>query len=687
MMQKNIDVIIMMSLVMLVFCLQPVLAAEAPALLSSWSDLDSAVEVVYDGLTNSLVRFPPGGASYDLSEGYLMFAPGSEIEAATNLFALSPRFEIPVWTLHITETQSMGRVWLYTGEADAPFRTNSVPVDFDPDGWVNDLYGAVPGWLNASEETEWYKDRDRSHLRVTLSLICSNDWPLLEDAWQSALTNSPLVDTNRVAFMEIDFQNGQLLSLQLYTPTNPMPVEIYSATDLSTNGIWSFAGFLNATGPFDWWLVPIAIGGSNGVSPSLLSWSQANEAGEGETPFEPKDIPGDSAAFWERAFFNAARADVDTDGDEISDGREYLVHGTNPALADSDDDGLSDRAELYQYMTDPNLRDCDDDTIPDGWEVSGGMNPFDATDITGDPDNDHLYNLHEYWIDSDPQVADTSNYAIADAMKAVDLNISGLVASAAINIFSVQDHAATNYIRNTNCWAAAYDLTCCSPWNSYSDAFGTGKNRAGTLISPRHVLFAAHYDHITTNDVLRFVDQNNNVIERRLIAKKQHPGYPPGYPDFYPDFTVGLLESDVPTNQISFAKVLPDDYRDSIGSGRFLPSLCLDQEEKALIADLVDVVQTNLIEGVDQILTVFDYPVDSKRLEFSEEIILGDSGNPAFLIMDGQLVLLAVWTYGEAGAGSSVTEFKADLNQLMTDLGGGYQLTEIDLSGFSSLVH
>ncbi len=192
MMQKKIDVIIMMSMAIQVFCSQPVPAAETPPLLSTWSDLDSAVEEVYDGLTNSLVRFPPGSASYDLAKGYLLFAPGSEIEAETNRFALSPRFGLPVWTLRITETQSMDRVWLYAGAEYAPFRTNSVPVGFDPDGWVSALYGAPPGWLSSAEQREWYKDRDRARLRVMLSLICSNDWPLLKDAWQSALATDQL---------------------------------------------------------------------------------------------------------------------------------------------------------------------------------------------------------------------------------------------------------------------------------------------------------------------------------------------------------------------------------------------------------------------------------------------------------------------------------------------------------------
>ena len=38
------------------------------------------------------------------------------------------------------------------------------------------------------------------------------------------------------------------------------------------------------------------------------------------------------------------------------------------------------------------------------------------------------------------------------------------------------------------------------------------------------------------------------------------------------DYAVGLLDSDVPTNQISFAKVLPDNYADYIRTGRGLPS-------------------------------------------------------------------------------------------------------------------
>jgi len=63
----------------------------------------------------------------------------------------------------------------------------------------------------------------------------------------------------------------------------------------------------------------------------------------------------------------------------------------------------------------------------------------------------------------------------------------------------------------------------------------------------------------------------------------------------------------------------------------------------------------------------------------------GDSGNPMFIIVNDQPVLLTVWTSGGPGRGTSVTAFKDDINGMMNDLGGGYQLEEIDLSGFNVL--
>ncbi len=265
---------------------------------------------------------------------------------------------------------------------------------------------------------------------------------------------------------------------------------------------------------------------------------------------------------------------------------------------------------------------------------------------------------------------------MANAVLAIDSRIAGRNPTNALPLFVDYLANAANgvFIRNTNCWAADIDLTCCSPWNSFS-----GQYRAGTLISPRHVLFAAHFDQIPTNSILKFVDRQNNVIERRLIAKKQHPSYSSA--TNYPDFCVGLLDSNVPTNQIAFARVLPANYGAYIQEGRCLPSVRLDQEEKATVGDVRSVA--DLVKSMFR--ATFDVPAASARAALYEGLVNNDSGNPAFLILAGEPVILTVWTGAGAGIGTSVVALKSDIDSIMADLSIGYQMEEACLFEFTLL--
>ncbi|MGB7157114.1 MAG: hypothetical protein WBD40_03545 [Tepidisphaeraceae bacterium] len=235
-------------------------------------------------------------------------------------------------------------------------------------------------------------------------------------------------------------------------------------------------------------------------------------------------------------------------------------------------------------------------------------------------------------------------------------------------LFSTQDHAAGTYVRNASAWCADLDLTCISPWNGSG-----GVRQAGTLVSPRHLVNAEHYPY-GPGTVVRFVTHGNQVFSRTVTAAVNVG--PPNSTDAYDsDVRVCLLDSDVPAS-ISFAKVLPADVEDRFGESLAVgvPGFGLDQEEKASVRDLI---------RIDNWVT-YRVPHDATRQAFYDPIVGGDSGNPAFLVVDGELVLVATWTSGGWGHGPDYSRYLDEINGAMTTLGGGYQLTEADLSGFPS---
>lgn len=256
----------------------------------------------------------------------------------------------------------------------------------------------------------------------------------------------------------------------------------------------------------------------------------------------------------------------------------------------------------------------------------------------------------------------------------IDNALDGKTASTALAVFSTQDHATPTYVRNVDCWGASFAsaLTAISPWNSQG-----GPYYAGILVSPRHVVFATHFMP-AAGATIRFITTGNVVITRTLsavTALTQSQAY-------YPDLAVGKLDSDVP-GTIAFARVLPSGWTaklPSLSAATAVPCIGLDQEEKLLVKELA--ILPSATSPWAQVTMMM--PANAQRRAFYEDIVGGDSGNPACLVVNGQLVLLTCWTSGGAGSGSSVYAFKSALNAAMTSLGGGYTLTDADLSGFTS---
>lgn len=236
--------------------------------------------------------------------------------------------------------------------------------------------------------------------------------------------------------------------------------------------------------------------------------------------------------------------------------------------------------------------------------------------------------------------------------------IAGLASSGSeLNVFAVANGAT--FVRNPSFWASGIDLSCASPWNSTG-----GSQRAGTLVSPRHVVFCEHASFYPANGAtMYFVSAQGEVVTRTLESTVFAAG----------DIRLGVLDSDVPAS-INFARVLPTDWTASlpgIDSAFGLPVIVLNQQERAGISSLTNLATSRFGNS---------YPAG--YADYYQNIVVGDSGNPVFLVIDNAPVLLGVLTFGGPGAGYHIAHYTTEVNAAMTTLGGGYQLTAVDLSEF-----
>jgi hypothetical protein len=229
----------------------------------------------------------------------------------------------------------------------------------------------------------------------------------------------------------------------------------------------------------------------------------------------------------------------------------------------------------------------------------------------------------------------------------IDSRIAGADPLTSKPIFSVRDDYGAIYVRNPLCWAAGLDLTPLSVWNSLG-----GHERAGILISPRHIVSAAHFP-VPPGTTIRWVTRTNVTVERQVIAQRQVAGT---------DIMVGLLDTEVPAT-ITVARILPADYPGKLPLAG-LPLLCSDKEKKALVAN----VRTT---GGGAIY--IEAPAQAARAAFFEDWIGGDSGSPGLIFVRSKPVLLLAAENPTNGPDCSARQ--AGIAAAMAQLGGGFQLT------------
>lgn len=217
------------------------------------------------------------------------------------------------------------------------------------------------------------------------------------------------------------------------------------------------------------------------------------------------------------------------------------------------------------------------------------------------------------------------------------------------NIFSGINSLVTSgrtelNIYDENCWANL-------DWSGVSSSNSQNNHRRGaTAISPLHVLMATHY-RISNNQTITIDGETRTVVNQGGIPNS--------------DISIGLLDSPVS----KFYKVLPSNWFNYLTIHRLPMVVCTDQQRHAILRDA---------NAMSPTLVHFQSDV------FSEAIVSGDSGQPLFTIINGELVLLGShWTSASC---THISYYINEINNVMNFLGGGYQLTTIDLSGFPNYV-
>jgi hypothetical protein len=173
------------------------------------------------------------------------------------------------------------------------------------------------------------------------------------------------------------------------------------------------------------------------------------------------------------------------------------------------------------------------------------------------------------------------------------------------------------------------DSSMADGWTRGMDMSGVSfdDTRTATLITPRHVVMAKHYARPAAAPVV-FHDRSGKRIERKLI----------GFSSCVGDVIVGLLDEPVPSNYRPYP--LPAAGAEASALiGR--PVIVSDQKRNLFV---------HLISGFGNGTIALKHD-PAERYGWSKNLVGGDSGNPSFLIVGSELVLIETHTTGGPGAG------------------------------------
>jgi hypothetical protein len=242
-------------------------------------------------------------------------------------------------------------------------------------------------------------------------------------------------------------------------------------------------------------------------------------------------------------------------------------------------------------------------------------------------------------------------------------------------LFSGFTASPIGWIRNAVSWVRAFN------WTGVAAGInGLGGVGGGTLITRKHVLFAQHVPYPERPFDIFFTNKDSRTFSYKVTAIQQVAGT---------DIAIGTLDRDADPS-LNVYRVLPDNWLQYIANKTetlttfgitfketktTLPILYVDSEKKVSTADLTEVRMNKA--------TVTPPSFEPARA-WTEALVVGDSGNPIFVMLGSELVLLGAWYTGtDAGVVGTfpwLIDYKAQIESIT-----GTKLQIADLSGLDKV--
>lgn len=165
-------------------------------------------------------------------------------------------------------------------------------------------------------------------------------------------------------------------------------------------------------------------------------------------------------------------------------------------------------------------------------------------------------------------------------------------------------------------------------WTSQFDFTGVSWNdkRTATAISRKHVVMAGHFARPMSSPLV-FHDRGGRPHRRWMIGIRhfKHLG----------DIAIAELDSPLPESIAHYSLVKPED---------------VTYKRAVLVTDQTHVISVHRIGVVQGRKIQLGYDPNLDR-RYWRNLVVGDSGNPAFVLERGELRLLTAFTTGGPGAG------------------------------------